>query len=552
MFRLDGRGRLPALILSGGLAATLGLTAAPPAQAATSLGTVTFAAGRGALAVTGTSSADTIAFIRSSSDGVDLLGVDLDGDGKPETLVPQALVKSVAVDGRGGNDRLSTVEIPATIRTRVAGGAGNDTMLGGPGAERFDGGPGDDSVFGGRGDDLAYLGSGNDRFGWAPGDGNDTVEGQAGRDTQLFLGAGADENVTISNVRGRVRFFRDVGNITMNLNDVEVLDTDLVGGNDTINVRDLSGTDVKLVINRLGNNRGNQGRTIVDGTRRADRVTVAARTGADGTTALVRGLPAAVELIGAGVEDELVLRTGAGNDRITSTIPAGALTFTADGGTGDDTILGGDAAETLRGGSGSDVIDGGRGDDVAELGDGRLDQFIWDPGDGSDRVDGGPGADVLIFRGSAQDERFEASRTGRNESLFTRDVGNIRMALRAVEAVDLAAMGGADALNVGDLTGSGLQAVVANLSGVPGSRASDGAIDTVTVEGTDRADAVRIAGRAASAVGSGRVQVAGLPAEITLSRVEPTDRLIINGRGGDDTFDARRLRPGTVELTTVQ
>lgn len=552
MFHLDGRGRLPALILSGGLAATLGLTVAPAAQAAPALGTVTFVAARGALTVTGTPGADTIAFTRSNSDGVDLLGVDLDGDGKSETLVPLALVKAVAVDGRAGNDRISTVEVPATIRTVVSGGAGNDTLLGGPGAERFIGGTGDDSVFGGRGDDVAFLGAGNDRFGWAPGDGNDTVEGQSGRDTQLFLGAGADENVTISNVRGRVRFFRDVGNITMDLNDVEILDTDLVGGNDNVRVRDLSGTDVKLVINRLGNNPGNQGRTIVDGTRRGDRVAVAARVGASGTTAIVRGLPAAVELVGAGVEDQLELRTGAGNDRITSTIPAGALTFTADGGDGDDRILGGDAAETLIGGSGSDVIDGGRGDDIADLGSGRLDQFIWDPGDGSDTVNGGSGNDVLVFRGSAQDERFAASRTGRNESLFTRDLGNIRLALRAVEAVDLTAMGGADTLHVGDLTGSGLRAIVADLSGVPGSRVSDRAIDTVTLEGTNVPDAVRIAGRAGGAIGSGRVQVSGLPATVDLRRVEPTDRLIINGRGGDDTFDASRLRAGTVELTTVQ
>lgn len=552
MFRLDGRGRLPALILSGGLAATLGLTAAPPAQAATALGTVTFAAGRGALVVTGTASADTIAFTRSSSDGVDLLGVDLNGDGKPETLVPEALVRSLTVDARAGNDTLSTVEVPATIRVRVHGGAGDDTMVGGPGAERFYGGAGNDSVSGGRGDDIAYLGAGNDQFRWAPGEGSDTVEGQGGRDTQVFLGAGADENVTISNVRGRVRFFRDVGNITMNLSGIEVLDTNLLGGKDTIDVRNLAGTQVNEVINRLGNNPGNQGRTLVEGTRRADNVDVLAQTGPDGTTAHVLGLPAQVSLIGAGVEDELVLRTGAGNDKIAASIPAGALSFTADGGAGDDQILGGDAAEKLIGGPGSDVIDGGRGDDVADLGDGKLDLFIWDPGDGSDKVNGGAGEDVLVFRGSNQDEKFAVSRTGRGQSLFTRDLGNIRMDLKSVEAIDLTAMGGADSLDVADLTGSGVRAVVANLSVVPGTPDPDRAVDTVTVAGSDRADVVRISGTPSSKVGSGTVTVRGLSAEIRLSRVEPTDRLTINGGAGDDTFDTRRLRPGTVELTTVQ
>ena len=552
MFRRDGRGRLPALILSGGLAATLGLTSAPAAQAAPALGTVTFSAGRGALAVVGTSSADTIGFTHTTVDGVAQLGVDLDGDGKAEALVPEAKVKSLVVTGRAGDDRISTAEIPASIKVRVFGGAGDDLLRGGPGDERFYGGSGDDSVFGGRGDDIAYLGAGDDRFGWAPGEGSDTVEGQSGNDTQLFLGAGVDENVTISNVRGRVRFFRDVASITMNLNGIEVLDTNLLGGKDTIDVRNLAGTGVKEVINRLGNNPGSQGRTIVEGTRRPDVINVLAQTGTGGTGVHVLGLPAQVELVGAGVEDELIVRGGADDDRIAASIPAGSLTFTADGGAGDDEIQGGDAAETLIGGPGSDVIDGGRGDDTADLGDGNLDLFIWDPGEGSDKVNGGRGRDVLVFRGSNQDEKFAVSRTGRGESLFTRDLGNIRMDLRSVEAVDLTAMGGADSLNVGDLGGSGLRAVVANLSGLPGAPDPDRAVDTVTVAGSNQADSIRISGEPSDQVGSGTVTVEGLSAEVQLSRVEPTDRLIVNGGGGTDTFDTRRLAAGTVELTTVQ
>ena len=38
-------------------------------------------------------------------------------------------------------------------------------------------------VIGGRGNDVALLGAGNDTFVWNPGDGSDTVEGQAGNDT---------------------------------------------------------------------------------------------------------------------------------------------------------------------------------------------------------------------------------------------------------------------------------------------------------------------------------------------------------------------------------
>ena len=81
-------------------------------------------------------------------------------------------------------------------------------------------------------------------FQWDPGDGSDMVEGQDGTDTMLFNGANIAENIDISANGGRVRFTRNVANITMDLNDVERIDFDALGGADVINVSDLSGTDV--------------------------------------------------------------------------------------------------------------------------------------------------------------------------------------------------------------------------------------------------------------------------------------------------------------------
>ena len=43
---------------------------------------------------------------------------------------------------------------------------------------------------------------------------------------------------------GGVRFTRNVGNIVMDLNDVEAIDLNALGGADTVTVNDLSGTDV--------------------------------------------------------------------------------------------------------------------------------------------------------------------------------------------------------------------------------------------------------------------------------------------------------------------
>ena len=49
-----------------------------------------------------------------------------------------------------------------------------------------------------------------------------------------------------------MRFFRDIGNVTMDLNNIETIDLNALGGADTITVNDLTGTDVKQVNIDLG------------------------------------------------------------------------------------------------------------------------------------------------------------------------------------------------------------------------------------------------------------------------------------------------------------
>src|SRR6185369_13478594 len=106
---------------------------------------------------------------------------------------------------------------------------------------------GDDLINGGDGNDVALMGAGDDTFVWNPGDDNDTVEGQAGTDTLLFNGANISETITISANGGRALFTRDVANVVMDLNDVETIDFNALGGTDTITVNDMSGTDVTRV-----------------------------------------------------------------------------------------------------------------------------------------------------------------------------------------------------------------------------------------------------------------------------------------------------------------
>ncbi len=123
------------------------------------------------------------------------------------------------------------------------GGDGNDTITGSQG---------NDTVTGGRGNDVAFLGTGDDTFVWNPGDGSDTVEGQGGFDTLQFNGSNVNENMDISANGSRVRLFRDVGNVTMDLNSVERVNLSALGGADTITVNGLTGTDLKQVAVDLG------------------------------------------------------------------------------------------------------------------------------------------------------------------------------------------------------------------------------------------------------------------------------------------------------------
>ena len=60
----------------------------------------------------------------------------------------------------------------------------------------------------------------------------------------VFNGANINERMDVSANGGRVRFTRDVATITMDLNDVETIDTRTLGGADNLAVNDLSGTDV--------------------------------------------------------------------------------------------------------------------------------------------------------------------------------------------------------------------------------------------------------------------------------------------------------------------
>ena len=242
--------------------------------------------------------------------------------------------------------------------------------------------------------------------------------------------------------------------------------------------------------------------------------------------------------------DHIVVDAGGGDDSVSIDESNGVFTdtelTTLDGGDGNDTLLGGSGAETFMGGDGDDFVDGNRGNDTAVLGAGD-DTFQWDPGDGSDVVEGQAGQDRMLFNGANINEKFDVSANG-GRVRFTRDVANIVMDLDDVEQIDLKALGGVDDLTVNDLSGTDLTQVNADLAAAGGG--GDGAADTVTANGTNANDAIGIAANA------GAVDVTGVAAAVHITDPEAAlDKLVVNGRDGDDTITGGNGLAGLIGLT---
>jgi Ca2+-binding RTX toxin-like protein len=378
-------------------------------------------------------------------------------------------LKSVAVDGRGGNDTINGSQLADTLD----GGDGNDRIIGDDNPEKTD--------------DVMSGQAGDDTMVWNPGDDDDINEGGDGNDTSEVNGGGK-EKFEVAPAGNRVAFDRVQPDETFGApfnvdisDDTENLDLNARDGEDIVNAAaglealkfalDIDGGDANDTID------GGDGADTLSGGNGDDRITgddnpletrdVARGDAGDDTmvwnggddddlndggdgndTAEVNGADAfgeqftvkpsampgfvRVDRTGptppgifnveiSGTTERLDLNAGGGNDTLTADPGFTSLALDVEGGDGEDSLDGGDAADLLSGGNGNDRLvgdDNPAGTQDNSRGDAGDDTMVWNPGDDDDINEGGEGNDTAEVNGGGK-EKFEVAPAG-NRVAFNR------------------------------------------------------------------------------------------------------------------------------------
>ena len=443
-----------------------------------------------------------------------LLGPALYGqttcNGLPATIVATATGQ---VMGTPGDD----VIVGTAGDDRIFGLGGNDTICALGGNDQITGGDGNDSLFGEAGDDTFF---------WFPGDDNDRVEGASESDTLQVAGSIVSETVDLSANGARLRFFRNIANIVLDVAGVERVHFEARGGADLIVVNRLVGTGVQQVTVNLENFENSN---TPDG--EPDSVIVFGGTGNDQIT--VTGTAGKVNITGAGpaIEirnpeatfDSLSVDGMAGNDQITAQgLAAGLIMLTLQGGPGNDTLTGSQARDVLAGGDDNDA-------------------FVWTLGLPADLVAGDAGVDTLQVLGSTSADNVVLSPIPLGINVFNVNDG---AALDAdVEEVTLQTGRGVDQITVSTLAGTTLQKITLDLRATATGTAGDGAADALVVNGTSSADSISITGSA------GNLTLSGLAPTILVQGSEGTrDTLTVIGGLGIDAITAQGLAADVIRL----
>ena len=183
------------------------------------------------------------------------------------------------------------------------------------------------------------------------------VDGGGGQDRLTYTSSRTGQDFDVR--RGaRGRTIAD-GGVPVALDRVERLDLAAPGGPGNVDVGDLDWTTLEEL-------HGAFGQTRLAGT--PDRDFVDTFSFAGGPVSVI-GLPVFVQIDDPGPGDALRLDGRAGDDQLSgSSLPAGGIRLTIDGGDGGDVIIGGSGDDVLLGGDEFDDVTPNKGDDLVDLG----------------------------------------------------------------------------------------------------------------------------------------------------------------------------------------
>jgi len=441
--------------------------------------------------------------------------------------------------GGAGNDMLTG----GSRDDLLFGQAGNDTMFGRGGVDRLFGGADSDTLIGGAANDLAFGESGNDTFRWDVGDGSDMVEGAAGLDVMVFNGFVTSEMFELSANGNRLRLTRNLGNIVMDVDDVEQVELNASNGQDVVTINDLTNTDVTTVNINLEAGAGGAGdglsdTVIVNGGQSDDSFQIASFDNGARVAVAATAFPFISIKGGEAANDRLVVNTLDGDDLVdAASLAANAMGLTLNGGAGND---------ELSSGGGNDLVSGGTGDDAILLGTGN-DTVVWASGEGNDFVEGEGGVDRLVFIGEDESEIVRLAANGNRVGVLrtTGSAGNERIDLNGVEQLDLNVLDGADTIFVNDLSATHVTTLNLNLKS--SLDVADGQADAIILTGTDDDDSYQIA----SFDNGSRIAIGAeaFPFVNITGSDGANDRLVVNTLGGDDVVDAGSLAANAIGLT---
>ncbi len=386
------------------------------------------------------------------------------------------------------------------------------TLTGTGAGDKLTGGAGDDILRGLGGADTLDGGGGNDRFFWTAGDGSDRVEGGAGVDAQFMTGS----QFTLSASGGRALAIDGVE--TVNLHGVEEISLKVLSGAMSVNVGDLSSTDVRETLVQMDTLHAAADFVGVTGAATADTIDVQVFS-ASGVRILdsANGVVQTTGISGLDGLDTLAVNGGLGDDTIrvvTPKGPASGAAVSVHGDDGADTLTGSFGAEHLFGDAGNDVIDGGGG---------------------ADTIDGGADVDTLRITGGEAVDTVALSGGG---SHLRETIGGVTSDVVNVETLNIRPLGQSDTVSIGDLTLTSVRTVNLDLSGARGGQ--DGAADTVVLPGLVGAPFHSTVSLTSALDGSSLqaiYAVDGAPLEtVNVTAIGAADFVTLAGGNGDDVF----------------